>query len=128
MTDPTALADREQETCMTEFPPGEYAIVELFGHTTLVGRISEVERFGAKMMALEPLFRSVLLPAVLHGGAAIYRMTPCTAEQAFSKQPKHDRQLPVSIRCILPAAMLEAPGDVVDAETSEEDGGDGIPF
>ena len=33
-------------------PPGEYAIVELFGHTTLVGRIAEVERFGAKMMAL----------------------------------------------------------------------------
>ena len=29
-----------------ERPPGEYAIVELFGHTTLVGRISEIERFG----------------------------------------------------------------------------------
>ena len=35
---------------------GEYAIVELFGHTTLVGRVAEVERFGAKMLALEPIF------------------------------------------------------------------------
>lgn len=62
--------------------PGEYAIIELFGHQTLVGRVEEVERFGAKMMALQVLFRGQLLPAVFHGGAAIYRLTPCAAEVA----------------------------------------------
>lgn len=31
-------------------PDGDFAIVELFGHTTLVGRITEVEQFGAKML------------------------------------------------------------------------------
>lgn len=34
------------------YPPGEYAICELFGHTTLVGRITEIERFGTKMLAI----------------------------------------------------------------------------
>jgi hypothetical protein len=47
-----------------ELPPGEYAIVELLGHTTIVGRIGEVERFGAKMMAIEPLFAGALLPVI----------------------------------------------------------------
>jgi hypothetical protein len=61
-----------------EYPPGEYAIVELFGHTTLVGRIAEVERFGTKMLAIEPLYDGQLLGCVFHGGASIYRLTPCT--------------------------------------------------
>lgn len=105
-------------------PPGDYAIVELFGHTTLVGRIAEVERFGAKMMALEPLFRDELLPAVFHGGASIYRLTPCSAETAFARQPKEEWQLPAPIRCILPAALLEAPVaaliDDADEDAEEE--------
>ncbi|MFD2578766.1 hypothetical protein ACFSTD_09620 [Novosphingobium colocasiae] len=37
-------------------PEGEYAIVEALGHRTLVGRVAEVERFGTKMLQVEPLF------------------------------------------------------------------------
>ncbi len=103
------------------YPPGEWAIVELFGHTTLVGRIAEVERFGAKMLALEPLFGGELLPAVFHGGAAIYRLTPCSAEVAFARQPREPWQVPAPIRAILPAAMLAAPA----AETAEPEDEDG---
>lgn len=99
------------------YPPGEWAIVELFGHTTLVGRIAEVERFGAKMLALEPLFGGELLPAVFHGGSAIYRLTPCSAEVAYARQPREPWQIPAPIRAILPAAMLAAP-------SSEPDGPD----
>lgn len=91
-----------------KLPPGEWAIVELFGHTTLVGRIGEVERFGAKMLAIEPLFAGELLPPVFHGGAAIYRLTPCAAKIAWDRQPRQDYQLPPSIRCIVPAALLPA--------------------
>jgi hypothetical protein len=91
---------------LSDHPPGEYAIVELFGHTTLVGRIAEVERFGAKMMALEPLFRGELLPAIFHGGAAIYRLTPCSAEVAFARQPEQEWQIPAAVRCIVPPALL----------------------
>jgi hypothetical protein len=60
-------------------PDGEYAIVEILGHRTMVGRISEIERFGTKLMQIEPLFCDVMLPGVLIGGASIYQFTPCTA-------------------------------------------------
>jgi hypothetical protein len=111
------------ETPAPERPPGEYAIVELFGHTTLVGRIEEVERFGAKMLALEPLFKDELLPVVFHGGAAIYRLTPCSAAVAFAKQPRHEYQLPTAIRCIVPELLLTAPeaAAVHDAEPDDLD-------
>lgn len=100
----TALVDTEQSR--QEYPPGEYAIVELFGHTTLVGRITEVERYGAKMLAMEPLFNDALLPVTFHGGAAIYRLTPCSADVAWAKQPRHGYQLPPSILAIVPLALL----------------------
>lgn len=109
----------------TSLPPGEYAIVELFGHTTLVGRIGEVERFGAKMLALEPLFNGVLLPAVFHGGSAIYRLTPCSAEVAQARQPREAWQIPAPIRSIVPAPLLAAMGDAGNAG-STDDGDDDI--
>lgn len=113
----------------TPHPPGEYAIVELFGHTTLVGRVAEVERFGAKMMALEPLFRGELLPAVFHGGAAIYRLTPCSAEVAFARGPKDEWQIPTAIRCIIPPAMLEAaPFATLDGDAAPAGDDDDRPF
>jgi len=110
------------------YPPGEYAIVELFGHTTLVGRIAEVERFGAKMLALEPLFGGELLPAIFHGGSSIYRLTPCSAEVAHARQPREAWQVPAPIRAILPAAMLTAPIDPDDDEHDDAVGSDGFPL
>lgn len=94
------------EPTAADLPAGEYAIVELFGHQTLVGRVQEVERFGTKMLALEPLFQNKLLEAVLHGGAAIYRMTPCSPEIAWKQQPRKEWQLPASIRVTVPIALL----------------------
>jgi hypothetical protein len=110
----------------TEHPPGDYAIVELFGHTTLVGRIAEIERFGTKMLALEPIFRGELLPAVLHGGTAIYRLTRCSAETAFSECPRQPYQLPPAIRVTVPPLLLDAvwPVDDQDAASKEEE----MPF
>ena len=104
-----------------DYPPGEYAIVELFGHTILVGRIAETERFGVKMLALEPLFAGKLLPAVFHGGAAIYQLTPCSAEVAWEKQPRFLYQLPASIRAVVPVALLPAPEMPPSVRTPDED-------
>lgn len=87
-------------------PDGEYAIVELFGHTTLIGRVEEVERFGAKMLCIQPLFSRVLLDPVYHGGAAIYRFTPCTKKIAWDRQPMHDYQLPPTIKAVVPQHLL----------------------
>ena len=52
-------------------PEGEYAIVEALGHRTLVGRVEEIERFGTKMLQVEPLFGDVMLGPVLLGVGSI---------------------------------------------------------
>jgi len=108
-----------------EYPPGDYCILELFGHTTLVGRYTEVERFGTKMLALEPIFNDVLLPAVLHGGAAIYRFTPCSADVAYKRQPRQGYQMPPSIMAIVSPELLPAPsptwGDLAARRTGDPD-------
>lgn len=87
---------------------GEYAIVELFGHTTLIGRVTEVECFGAKMMAIEVLFGGKLLRPIYHGGAAIYRMTPCSRLIAWERQHKEIWTLPPTIRAVIPLELLPA--------------------
>lgn len=90
-------------------PDGEYAIVEVLGHRTYVGRVTEVSRFGASLLSIEPLFADKLLPAVLVGGGSIYQFTPCSPEIARQRAPKYDYELPVSVRCILTPDMLPPP-------------------
>jgi hypothetical protein len=102
-----------------QLPPGEYAIIELFGRQTMVGRITEVERFGAKMLALEPLFNGKLLPMLLQGGAAIYRLTPCSPQIAWAKQPMHVWQLPTTLQATLPPTALPATQTQLDLEGQE---------
>lgn len=104
MTEQTILAPE----AVTSLPDGEYAILEALGHRTLIGRISEVERFGTKLCAIEPIYAGALLPAVLLGGASIYQLTPCSSDVALQKAPKHRWQMPSSIVAILPAPALEA--------------------
>ena len=91
-------------------PKGEYAIVEVLGHRTIIGRISEVARFGATLMSIEPIWQDALLPAALIGGSSIYQLTPCSADVAFARQPRRHYQLPPSIQATVPAPpapMLE---------------------
>ena len=110
-------------------PPGDYAIVELFGHTTLIGRVAEIERFGAKMLAIEPLFRDTLLPVVLHGGAAIYRFTAVPAETAYARQPRKAWEIPPAIRAIVPPLLLAASpiAETFDAVVAADEDDEG-PF
>jgi len=109
-------------------PAGDYCILELFGHVTLVGRYKEVELFATKMMAIEPLFQDTLLSVVFHGGAAIYRLTPCEPETARKHQPTHGYQLPPAIRANVPAALLPAPSDYPGYSDHSEDNDDEIPI
>jgi hypothetical protein len=108
------------ESAPISYPPGDYAIVELLGHTTLVGRVAEVERFGTKMLAIEALFQDTLLPAVFQGGASIYRFTPCSAEIAFKQQPRHGWQLPSVLQAIVPPTLL--PATAIDVHEDQDDG------
>ena len=99
-------------------PEGEYAIVEALGHRTLIGRVTEIERFGTKLLQVEPLFGDVMLGPILLGGGSIYQFTPCSADIAFARRPKSPYQLPASVAAIVPVIALpsneELPGILVD--------------
>ncbi len=122
------MPSMSETSTLVELPPGRYAIVDLFGHTRLVGRIEEVEMYGTKMMAIEVLFRDVLLPPVFYGGAAIYGLTPCSDEVASAHQPRFDYQIPAAIRCIVPPLLLKAADDQeIAGETVDDDNTLGWP-
>ena len=61
-------------------PPGDYAIVEILGHQTLIGRVEEVERFGFRMLRIEPIFCGVLLGPIYQSGGSLYRFSSCAAQ------------------------------------------------
>lgn len=81
--------DSETAAAETEAPPpDEYAIIEIFGHRRHVGRVLEVDRFGAKMLRIDvPKDGKFDAGYATHfyGGASIFSMTPCdlaTVERA----------------------------------------------
>jgi hypothetical protein len=111
------MADETETLAAPEtptLPDGDYAIVEMMGHRTMVGRMEEVERFGTKMLSLEPVFRDTLLPAVLTTGASIYQLTPCSKEVAQARQAKSEYSLPTSVLAALPPALLPSPDERPD--------------
>ena len=109
------LADQLADA-LPELPDGEYAIVEIMGHRTLVGLIEEVQRFGANMMSVTPILRGQLLDPVFLNGGSIYMLTPCSKEQALKYAPKNDYQLPDPVRCALPPTMLPPPDEAAEFE------------
>lgn len=112
-----------------ELPPGDYAVVELFGHVRLVGRVSDVERFGAKMLGLEVIWEDRLLPMSFYGGGALYGVTPCSPAAAQRAQVRSRYALPEAIRDILPAGPLrQIPPPSAPPLITEEGDEDERPF
>lgn len=102
-------------------PDGEYAIVEALGHRTLVGRIAEIERFGTKMLQVEPLFCDVMLGPVLLGGGSIYQFTPCTAGVAFARRPQQTYNLPPSVAATIPPLALPSNEELPSFLSGDDD-------
>jgi hypothetical protein len=59
-----------------------WAIVELMGHVKMAGRISEEERFGAKMGRIDIPKADGSFVTQWFGGSTVYRITPTTEEAA----------------------------------------------
>lgn len=116
VTEPPPVEVMPPKAPWEDLPEGDYCVVELMGHTVLVGRISEIERFGAKMAAIEVLFGGKLLPAIFQGGGSFYRLTPCSREVAWKRQHTETWSLPEAIKAIVPAALLPAPEPVTDED------------
>lgn len=95
-------------------PAGDYAIVEALGHRTFVGRVAEVERFGTKMLQIEPLYQGWMLGPVLLGGGSIYQFTPCAPAVAWARRAKYAYDLPPSVMAIAEGLATPAPAALVD--------------
>lgn len=79
----------------------QWACVEIFGHRKHYGRISEVEKFGAKMLRVDvPTAAAAPLlgepekwETFVYGGGAIFSVTPMT-EEAARKWADNERPRP----------------------------------
>lgn len=118
MTDTTLI------NTVADLPAGEYAIVEALGHRTLVGRVAEIERFGTKMLQVEPLFGQVMLRPVLLGGGSIYQFTPCDAATAYTRRPRETYQLSGSVAATIPPIALPSSEELPSFLVEDEDEAD----
>jgi hypothetical protein len=62
-----------------------WAVVELMGHVTMAGRLSEEERFGAKMGRIDVPNGEDSFTTVYFGGSSVYRITAVTEAVARAK-------------------------------------------
>jgi hypothetical protein len=95
-----------------------WALVEIFGHRRHYGRVTEVERFGSKMLRVDvPLPKEgdqaeEVFETFHYGGAAIFGMTEMS-EEACRKWASHDRPRPAGLITRMP------PPDLDDDEPEE---------
>ncbi len=85
-------------------PDISWACVEIFGHRKHYGRVTEVERFGTKMLRIDvpsmlaaPLLaESETFETFFYGGASIFSFTPMT-EDAARKWADQSRPHPAAL-------------------------------
>lgn len=105
-------------TVASEPTPQQWACVEIFGHRKHYGRITEVEKFGAKMLRVDtPVAASAPLlsepeqfETFVYGGAAIFSISPMT-EEAARKWCETERPRPYRPMSRLPAPEYSDDGD-----------------
>jgi hypothetical protein len=101
-----------------------WAILELMGHVRMAGRVTEEERFGAKMGRIDVPGEGDSFTTVYFGGSSVYRMTPTTEEVARSvaaqnkPQPVHRWELPEPEKA---ASILDGRDDEDDDDRYSRD-------
>ena len=58
----------------------EYAVIEIFGHRRLAGRIMEVEQYGTKLLRIDVPKDGKFengFTSQMYGGASLFSVTPC---------------------------------------------------
>lgn len=85
----------------------QWAIVEVFGHEAYAGRVSEVSVAGGTLLQIEvPEDRELQLAAfsTMVGHAAIFRLTPCTEQDArLARRGMRSQPLPRWAAALQPA-------------------------
>lgn len=90
---------RERDASINDEPPEtetpteaqpEYAVVEVFGHRRHVGRVQEVDKFGAKFLRIDIPEKGKFengFTTHMYGGGSIFSITYCdlaTVEKAYA--------------------------------------------
>lgn len=100
-------------------PTHEYAIVEIMGHRKLVGRISEVERYGVKFLRVEPMFAgSVMGVETFVQPGSIFCLTPIEHATAVRYAPTERYNLP-DVIAAASAHLLALPSPDEDEEQED---------
>lgn len=90
-----------------EAPEELWALVEIFGHRQHYGRVTEVERFGTKMMRVDvPTAEPDQFETFFYGGGSIFSMTPMT-EDATRKWNERYRPRPYKPLSALPPPEVD---------------------
>jgi hypothetical protein len=97
-----------------EAPAADWARVEIMGHRCHYGRVSEVERFGVKMLRVDcPLAPAAPLlgeaetfETFVYGGGSIFGIAPMT-EAACRQWAERARPAPEGRIARLPAPQIE---------------------
>lgn len=83
----------------------EWAQVEVFGHRRHFGRITEVERFGSKLLRIDvPTDDITVFETYFYGGGSIFSLARCT-EAVARKMAYHARPQAYLPRSRMPAGM-----------------------
>jgi hypothetical protein len=112
------------ETAQEPAPPAEpaevlpesYAIIEVFGHRRLIGRVFEVERYGTKMLRIDiPKDGDLALgyTTQFYGGGSVFSETPCDLDTV----KRHYARL----RRLAPALAYRDPYDDDDGHDEGDD-------
>lgn len=99
----------------------QWAVVELFGHTKIAGKVSEEQRFGTTLCRVDVPdvtgFQGETIPGhtKFYGGASIYSLTPCS-EDVARLVAQHIKSEPVKIYIpeLYPQSQKLIPSGVVD--------------
>lgn len=87
-----------------------WAIVELFGHRRLAGRVAQVEQYGQAMLRLDVPMADGTESTHFYGGGAVYGVHPTSEELARTVAQKCD-PAPVH-RWELPALPAPSPDEL----------------
>lgn len=101
----------------------EWSILELLGHVTLAGLVSEEERFGAKLGRIDIPGPGDTMTTQYFSAGSIYRLTPTT--ETIARAVARQRQPEPVHRWELPA--LPAP-DEPTPDGPDDDPDEGYPF
>src|SRR6185437_10448897 len=113
---------------MQEKTPFEhFALVELFGHQRIAGKVTEAEIGGGKFIRVDvPAIGELQAVTRFYGPAAIYGITPVTEETALALA-KQFQVAPIAAwdarRMLKPERTLEAglPGEAIDEEEQDDE-------